>query len=195
MMAAKTSLRADQLPDDLKPLRLAIEAAVPHGRTDHGGKNDRGAWGDVPALHAAAWAQLEPEYGEILEAVNCHHNYISREHHYDENVIVTRKGAVRARPGELGIIPGSMGARSFIVRGKGNPDSFTSCSHGEAGAAAMVDAAAAIDVPPAFAHRARRRRGRRRRPAPGPRVRGPGRARSVRPPAALPAATAPADVA
>lgn len=64
------------------------------------------------------------------EAVNCHHNYISREHHYDKNVLVTRKGAVRAREGEMGIIPGSMGARSFIVRGLGNAESFCSCSHG-----------------------------------------------------------------
>lgn len=62
--------------------------------------------------------------------VNCHHNYISREHHFDKNVIVTRKGAVRARAGEMGIIPGSMGAKSYIVRGKGNSDSFHSCSHG-----------------------------------------------------------------
>jgi tRNA-splicing ligase RtcB (3'-phosphate/5'-hydroxy nucleic acid ligase) len=256
MMAAKTSLRADQLPDDLKPLRLAIEAAVPHGRTDRGGRNDRGAWSDVPDHHAAAWAALAPGYEQLLarhpsagnamrvnqlgtlgtgnhfieicldeagavwvmlhsgsrgignrigsyfierakadmrrwfinlpdedlaylpqgselfddyvhavewaqdyarqnrelmmkntidalrglgtlppfeahlEAVNCHHNYISWEHHYGENVIVTRKGAVRARLGELGIIPGSMGAKSFIVRGKGNPESFNSCSHG-----------------------------------------------------------------
>ena len=65
-----------------------------------------------------------------LAAVNCHHNYISREHHYGENVWVTRKGAVRAREGEMGIIPGSMGARSFIVRGLGNAESFCSCSHG-----------------------------------------------------------------
>ncbi len=65
-----------------------------------------------------------------VEAVNCHHNYVSRERHYDANVLVTRKGAVRARKGELGIIPGSMGARSFIVRGLGNPESFDSCSHG-----------------------------------------------------------------
>lgn len=63
-------------------------------------------------------------------AVNCHHNYISRENHFGENVIVTRKGAVRVRKDELGIIPGSMGAKSFIVRGKGNADSFCSCSHG-----------------------------------------------------------------
>lgn len=256
MMAVKTSLRAEQLPDDLKPLRLAIEAAVPHGRTDHGGKNDRGAWHDVPATHADAWIALEagykqlterhqsaghsmrvhqlgtlgtgnhfievcideagavwvmlhsgsrgignkigtyfierakadmrrwfinlpdedlaylpegselfknyvtavewaqdyarknrelmmqntinalrslgtlPEFDAHLEAVNCHHNYISREKHYGESCIVTRKGAVRARLGELGIIPGSMGAKSFIVRGKGNPESFDSCSHG-----------------------------------------------------------------
>ena len=63
-------------------------------------------------------------------AVRCHHNYVSREHHFGENVIVTRKGAVSAREGQLGIIPGSMGARSYIVRGKGNRESFTSCSHG-----------------------------------------------------------------
>lgn len=63
-------------------------------------------------------------------AVNCHHNYISHENHFGENVWITRKGAVRAREGDLGIIPGSMGAKSFIVRGKGNPDSFHSCSHG-----------------------------------------------------------------
>lgn len=63
-------------------------------------------------------------------AVNCHHNYVAREHHYGANVWVTRKGAVRAGEGELGIIPGSMGAKSFIVRGKGQPESFCSCSHG-----------------------------------------------------------------
>ncbi|MCA9550560.1 MAG: RtcB family protein [Myxococcales bacterium] len=63
-------------------------------------------------------------------AVNCHHNYVEKEHHYGQDVWVTRKGAVRAREGDLGIIPGSMGARSFIVRGKGQPESFCSCSHG-----------------------------------------------------------------
>ena len=63
-------------------------------------------------------------------AVNCHHNYVARENHFGENVLVTRKGAVRARLGDMGIIPGSMGARSYIVRGKGNPESFMSCSHG-----------------------------------------------------------------
>jgi len=65
-----------------------------------------------------------------LEAVNCHHNYVQKEHHFGEDVFITRKGAVSARKGELGIIPGSMGARSYIVRGLGNPESFESCSHG-----------------------------------------------------------------
>jgi tRNA-splicing ligase RtcB len=71
-----------------------------------------------------------PPFDTHLEAVNCHHNYVAWEHHYGENVLVTRKGAVRARLGDMGIIPGSMGARSFIVRGLGNPESFNSCSHG-----------------------------------------------------------------
>lgn len=62
--------------------------------------------------------------------VNCHHNYTELEHHFGQNVYVTRKGAVRAREGDLGIIPGSMGTGSFIVKGRGNPDSFCSCSHG-----------------------------------------------------------------
>jgi tRNA-splicing ligase RtcB len=71
-----------------------------------------------------------PPFQRAKEAVNCHHNYVSREHHYGKDVLVTRKGAVRAGKDELGIIPGSMGARSYIVRGKGNPESFCSCSHG-----------------------------------------------------------------
>jgi len=254
MAAAMTSLVAADLPDSLAAMRSAIEVAVPHGRTDNGGKNDRGAWGEdgpglsselaeslativakhpklgraaqrAPAhagtlgtgnhfievcldeadrvwvmLHsgsrgignaigsrfidlakaemrrwfvnladqdlaylpegsqhfddyveAVGWAQdyaranrelmmraavaaIKASLGREFEAgvvtVNCHHNYVSREHHFGENVFVTRKGAVRAREGDLGIIPGSMGAKSFIVRGKGNPDSFMSCSHG-----------------------------------------------------------------
>jgi len=256
MMALRLNLKASELPDSLAPLRSAIEAAVPHGRTANGGTGDRGAWGDIPRhigaafgatvdgrymrmqgkhpkllervnsanhlgtlgtgnhfielcvdkesnvwvmLHsgsrgignrigsyfidkakeemerwhidlpdpnlaylpegsqyfedyvsAISWAQdfsrtnrelmmaaalkavqefIPHAIGEV-EAVNCHHNYVSLEHHYGRNVYVTRKGAVRAREGELGIIPGSMGARSFIVRGKGNPESFCSCSHG-----------------------------------------------------------------
>jgi tRNA-splicing ligase RtcB (3'-phosphate/5'-hydroxy nucleic acid ligase) len=256
MIAVRTTLRAEQLPDSLGGVRSAIERAVPHGRTDNGGRNDRGAWKDAPAAHREAWGRLKPGYDAILEkhpclgrgpdlghlgtlgtgnhfievcldeadhvwvmlhsgsrgvgnrigshfielakedmrrffiqlpeadlaylpegsehfqdylravgwaqeyaatnrelmlrstvealqasgelpefsltqaAVNCHHNYVSREHHYGKNVLVTRKGAVRAREGDLGIIPGSMGARSYIVRGKGNAESFHSCSHG-----------------------------------------------------------------
>jgi tRNA-splicing ligase RtcB (3'-phosphate/5'-hydroxy nucleic acid ligase) len=256
MMAVRTSLGASDLPDSLSGLRAAIEARVPHGRTDNGGKNDRGAWHDPPAAQTEAWSRLQerflaiaekhpkvgrgstiehlgtlgtgnhfielcldeedrawimlhsgsrgvgnrigsyfielarremeryfihlpdrdlaylpegtthfrdyvqavswaqdyalvnrelmmasvvaalrgagelPPFEATLEAVNCHHNYVSREHHYGKDVIVTRKGAVRAREGELGIIPGSMGARSFIVRGLGNAESFCSSSHG-----------------------------------------------------------------
>jgi tRNA-splicing ligase RtcB len=71
-----------------------------------------------------------PAFDVIEEAVNCHHNYVERELHYGERVWLTRKGAIRAGAGELGIIPGSMGARSYIVRGKGSAESFQSCAHG-----------------------------------------------------------------
>jgi tRNA-splicing ligase RtcB len=71
-----------------------------------------------------------PPFTAHLQAINCHHNYVAKEKHYGEEVYVTRKGAVRAGKGELGIIPGSMGTRSYIVRGLGNPESFESCSHG-----------------------------------------------------------------
>jgi tRNA-splicing ligase RtcB (3'-phosphate/5'-hydroxy nucleic acid ligase) len=71
-----------------------------------------------------------PKFGITKEAINCHHNYVSREFHFGENVYVTRKGAISADLDELGIIPGSMGAKSYIVRGKGNPQSFCSCAHG-----------------------------------------------------------------
>jgi tRNA-splicing ligase RtcB len=253
MMAAKTTLRAEDLPDNLGPLRAAIERAVPHGRAP--GNRDPGAWHRIPGSVDTAWAQLEPEFTELcrdypklaktnhvnhlgtlgtgnhfievcldeegavwfmlhsgsrgvgnfigtmfielakqdaqrhdaalpdrdlayfeegaryfgdyvravgwaqkfarlnrelmmrrvieaaktvirknfqshVEAVNCHHNYVQKERHFGEDVFVTRKGAVSAREGELGIIPGSMGARSYIVRGKGHPESFHSCSHG-----------------------------------------------------------------
>ena len=76
----------------------------------------------------------------MWKAINCHHNYVTREQHFGENVLVTRKGAVRAREGDMGIIPGSMGARSFIVRGKGNPESFMSCSHGAGRAMSRTEA-------------------------------------------------------
>lgn len=256
MVAARTRLRAEDLPDSLAGVRAAIEAAVPHGRSDHGGRADDGAWRHgVPQDVETAWAGLQATHTVVTEkhpkckhprpagqlgtlgtgnhfievcldeagavwvmlhsgsrgqgnaigtyfielarkdmerwmvnlphrdlaylpvgtdhyvdyieavgwaqdyarinrevmmartlgaisaalgrpvagdevAVNCHHNYASIEHHFGQDLIVTRKGAVRARAGELGIIPGSMGARSFIVRGKGNVDSFCSCSHG-----------------------------------------------------------------
>ncbi len=71
-----------------------------------------------------------PAFRIVGEAISCHHNYVAREKHFGENVLVTRKGAIRAGQGELGVIPGSMGARSFIVRGKGNPESLCSCAHG-----------------------------------------------------------------
>lgn len=73
---------------------------------------------------------IHKPFNAKVEAVNCHHNYVDKEQHYGEEVMVTRKGAVRARLGEYGIIPGSMGAKSFIVRGLGNQESFCSCSHG-----------------------------------------------------------------
>lgn len=252
MMAVKTNLRGSDLPDNLLGIRTAIEAAVPHGRTDNGGTNDKGAFGERKSLgdmlpelkqitekhqkltkaadrashhigtlgtgnhfielcldenqnvwvmlhsgsrgignaigsyfielakqemrrffinlpdmdlsylpqgsthyddymFAVKWAQgfaranreammqatlmaISSKLGKEVEtsdiAVNCHHNYVNMENHFGSNVLVTRKGAVRAREGDLGIIPGSMGAKSFIVRGKGNPDSFHSCSHG-----------------------------------------------------------------
>lgn len=67
---------------------------------------------------------------EFESPILCHHNYVSEEHHFGEDVIVTRKGAIRAGRGELGIIPGSMGTKSYIVRGLGNAQSFESASHG-----------------------------------------------------------------
>lgn len=81
-------------------------------------------------LVLAALRRHLPPFEITNEIVNCHHNYVALENHYHENVWVTRKGAIRAREGDLGIIPGSMGARSYIVRGKGQPESFCSCAHG-----------------------------------------------------------------
>lgn len=79
---------------------------------------------------AAARSVIAKPFATDVEAVNCHHNYVQRETHFGAEVLVTRKGAVSARKGELGIIPGSMGARSYIVRGLGNEEAFCSCSHG-----------------------------------------------------------------
>lgn len=257
MLAAKTTLKRSHLPSDLSEIRSAIETAVPHGRTDNGGKNDRGAWSDPPVKVKIAWMGLEPGYKQIIskykdiepkqnpinhlgtlgsgnhfielevdendsvwvmlhsgsrgignkigtyfidlakkemkrwfietpnidlaflpdgsehfsnyifaaewaqkfaaenrlqmlnqaiealknssgipkfeltdDLIQCHHNYISREFHFGRNIYVTRKGAISARKGQLGLIPGSMGAKSYIVRGLGNEESFMSASHG-----------------------------------------------------------------
>jgi tRNA-splicing ligase RtcB len=256
MMAAKTTLRAEDLPDNLGKLRSAIEQAIPHGMTPRNRSHrDIGSWNNPPPPVDAGWSKLKAEFDELcrkwpklrgtnnykhlgtlgsgnhfvevcldeegavwlmlhsgsrgvgnaigthfielarqdmrrhqvnlpdqdlaylqegtahyddyvqavgwaqkfarvnrevmmqnliravrgvidkpfdthVEAVNCHHNYVQQERHFGRDVLVTRKGAVSAREGELGIIPGSMGAKSFIVRGKGNADSFNSCSHG-----------------------------------------------------------------
>lgn len=80
-------------------------------------------------LYSKALKRFFPQLQE-QERVICHHNYVAEEMHFGENVLVTRKGAIRAGRGEMGIIPGSMGTRSYIVRGLGNPDSFESASHG-----------------------------------------------------------------
>jgi tRNA-splicing ligase RtcB len=255
MMAARTSLTASDLPDNLHGLRSAIERAVPHGRTSGRGGRDKGAWDSVPQATDQAWANLAGRFKLItakqprlektnnrkhlgtlgtgnhfievcldetqrvwfmlhsgsrgvgnaigslyielakadmrqhianlpdkdlayfeegsrnyqdyveavgwaqdfarqnrelmmqaviaaarqvigkpfevnLQAVNCHHNYVQKERHFGQDVLITRKGAVSAQKGELGIIPGSMGAKSFIVRGLGNEEAFSSCSHG-----------------------------------------------------------------
>ena len=255
MMAAKTTLRAEDLPDNLGPLRSAIEKAVPHGSAPKHRGRDPGSWENPPVTVDQVWAALVDEFEALcemhprlkntnnrkhlgtlgtgnhfievcldevgfvwfmlhsgsrgvgnaigthfielakkdaernmrnlpdkdlayfeegaqyfgdyvrgvswaqkfamknrevmmanlittvrsvitkpfevyVEAVNCHHNYVQQERHFGEDVFVTRKGAVSAKRGEMGIIPGSMGARSYIVRGLGNPESFESCSHG-----------------------------------------------------------------
>ncbi len=84
----------------------------------------------MQAAITALASVIQKPFDAKLLAVNCHHNYIDKETHFGEEVLVTRKGAVRARLGEYGIIPGSMGAKSFIVKGLGNQHSFCSCSHG-----------------------------------------------------------------
>lgn len=85
---------------------------------------------EMMRLIVEALARVLPPFELTREAINCHHNYVARETHYGAEVYVTRKGAIRAGAGELGIIPGSMGARSYIVRGKGSAESFDSCAHG-----------------------------------------------------------------
>jgi tRNA-splicing ligase RtcB len=84
----------------------------------------------MQAVIQATRKVINKPFEAALEAVNCHHNYVQKERHFGQEILVTRKGAVSAKKGELGIIPGSMGAKSFIVRGLGNEESFCSCSHG-----------------------------------------------------------------
>lgn len=97
-----------------------------HWAQDYAMENRR----EMMRLIVDALKKALPTFGVTKEAINCHHNYVSMENHFGENVFITRKGAIRAGEGDLGIIPGSMGAKSFIVSGKGNPESFCSCSHG-----------------------------------------------------------------
>lgn len=84
----------------------------------------------MSAVIAAMRRHIAVKFTVTEEAINCHHNYVEQETHFGRNLWVTRKGAIRAQKGDLGIIPGSMGQRSYIVRGKGNPESYCSCSHG-----------------------------------------------------------------
>jgi tRNA-splicing ligase RtcB len=122
------------LPDrDLAYLREGTEGfdeyvEALHWAQGYAAANRRAMMASVVA--AVAGTAGVPPFETTAEVVDCHHNYVAREVHFGEDVLVTRKGAVRAADGDLGIIPGSMGARSYIVRGKGHPESFTSCSHG-----------------------------------------------------------------
>lgn len=84
----------------------------------------------VTALQSITQKTVRQPQTLAMEEINCHHNYVQKEQHFGEEIYVTRKGAVSARAGQYGIIPGSMGAKSFIVRGLGNEESFCSCSHG-----------------------------------------------------------------
>jgi tRNA-splicing ligase RtcB len=96
-----------------------------HWAQDYAMENRR----EMMRLIVEALKKELPKFGVTKEAINCHHNYVAIEQHFGENVYITRKGAIRAGEGELGIIPGSMGARSYIVRGKGNPESCCTGSH------------------------------------------------------------------
>jgi tRNA-splicing ligase RtcB (3'-phosphate/5'-hydroxy nucleic acid ligase) len=123
-------------PEGTEHFRDYVEAV--HWAQDFAATNRRLMMeGVIGAVRATG---LVPAFEADLEVVNCHHNYVASENHYGANVFVTRKGAVRAREGDLGIIPGSMGARSYIVRGKGNPESFASCSHGAGRAMSRAEA-------------------------------------------------------
>ncbi len=87
-----------------------------------------------------------PDFTVTKEAINCHHNYVAVENHFGADVYLTRKGAISAREGELGIIPGSMGAKSYIVKGLGDAKSFCSCSHGAGRTMSRTAAKKAFDT-------------------------------------------------
>jgi tRNA-splicing ligase RtcB len=101
----------------------------------------------VAALNTLADRNYIPPFALTEMAINCHHNYVTKESHFGENVLVTRKGAVQAREGTMGIIPGSMGTGSFIVRGLGNEHSFCSCSHGAGRVMSRTQAKKMISIP------------------------------------------------
>lgn len=115
-------------------------AYLPEGTDDFNDYMEAVGWAQNYALEnrrlmmtrviAAMRRHIPIDFTVTQEAINAHHNYVERENHFGRNMWITRKGAIRAREGDLGIIPGSMGQRSYIVRGKGNADSYCSCSHG-----------------------------------------------------------------
>lgn len=113
------------LPEDTDEFNEYVEAV--NWAQDYALENRRQM---MAAVIAALRRHIAIEFTITQEAINCHHNYVQKENHFGRNLWVTRKGAIRARVGDLGIIPGSMGQRSYIVRGKGNPESYCSCSHG-----------------------------------------------------------------
>lgn len=100
----------------------------------------------MQAVIAAMRRHIPVDFNITREAINCHHNYVEKETHFGRHLWVTRKGAIRARDGDLGIIPGSMGQRSYIVRGKGNEQSYCSCSHGAGRAMSRTAARKAFTV-------------------------------------------------
>ena len=113
------------LPEDTEDFNAYVKAV--NWAQDYALENRRVM---MVAVIAAIRRHIAKPFEITHEAVNCHHNYVEKENHFGRNLWVTRKGAIRAREGDLGIIPGSMGTRSYIVRGKGNLDSYCSCSHG-----------------------------------------------------------------
>lgn len=113
------------LPDDSDDFKDYVEAV--QWAQDYAFENRRVM---MDKTIAAMRRHIKKPFQITQEAINCHHNYVEQEEHFGRKLWVTRKGAIRAREGDLGVIPGSMGQRSYIVRGKGNLDSYCSCAHG-----------------------------------------------------------------